>query len=858
MPVVSRRFPSALLAALAFLPIPGAGLAGPSAAPAAARGFTTGGRQAHRPPSVAERTAGMERLSGLLPLHWDAVTGTLWMEIARLDHDLLYVRSLAAGVGSNDIGLDRGQLGATAVVRFERVGPKVLLVQPNQRYRVDTENPDEARALEEAFASSVLWGFTVEAETGGTVLVDVTPFLLRDAHGVADRLPGTYRLDESRSAVHLPRTRGFPRNTELEARLTFTGDPGGGGPGFGRGSLAAVAPTARAVTVRQHHSFVELPDDGYAPRPHDPRAGFGALTWEDYGAPLGQPMTQRFLRRHRLEKRDPAAAVSEPVEPIVYYLDRGTPEPVRSALLDGARWWNQAFEAAGYRDAFHVRMMPAGADSLDVRYNVIQWVHRSTRGWSYGSSVTDPRTGEIIKGHVTLGSLRVRQDYLLAEGLLSPYIDGDEEPAELSEMALARIRQLSAHEVGHTIGLSHNYYASTQGRISVMDYPHPLVTVNRDGRIDLSDAYDVGIGAWDEVAIRYGYQDFPAGTDEPAALGAVLDTAWDADLRYMTGQDTGSNPRVHIWANGTDPAAELLRLLEVRRAALDRFGETAVRNGAPLALLEEALAPLFLHHRYQIEAAASALGGVDYTYAFRGDGRGPVRAAPAADQRAALDALMRTLRADELTVPRPVIDLIPPRPAGYGRHRELFPRYTGATFDRITPAVVAADLTVSALLRPDRAARLVEQHALDGALPGLAEVIETLWETVFGGMSADGYEVEVQRAVQRVLVDRLIRLASVAPMDQVRAVAAYRLQRGQAWAASLPDELDRLGEFDRMALTAHASALRRDIARFLEAPADGAEAWEPPPAPPGSPIGDPGLHWRPEPFCSQWSGPAPW
>ncbi len=834
MPVLLRRLLPALLAALASWPASGL---------------------AQAPPSIAERTAGMERRPGLLPLHWDAATGTLWMEIARLDQDLLYVRSLAAGVGSNDIGLDRGQLGATALVRFERIGPRVLMVQPNQRFRVDTDNPDEARALDEAFATSVLWGFAIEAETDGRVLVDVTPFLLRDAHGVADRLPGTYRLDESRSAVHLPRTKGFPRNTELEARLTFTGDPGGGGPGFGRGSLGAVAPTARAVTVRQHHSFVELPDDGYTPRPYDPRAGFGALTWEDYGAPLGRPMTRRFLRRHRLEKRDPAAAVSEAVEPIVYYLDRGTPEPVRSALLDGARWWSQAFEAAGYRDAFRVEMMPEGADNLDVRYNVIQWVHRSTRGWSYGSSVTDPRTGEIIKGHVTLGSLRVRQDYLLAEGLLSPYVDGDEEPAELSEMALARIRQLSAHEVGHTIGLSHNYYASTQGRISVMDYPHPLVTVNRDGRIDLSDAYDVGIGAWDEVAIRYGYQDFPAGTDEPAALAAVLDEAWDADLRFLTGQDTGANPRVHIWANGTDPAAELHRMLDVRRAALDRFGETAVRNGTPLALLEETLVPLFLHHRYQIEAAASALGGVDYMYAFRGDGREPLRAVPAADQRAALDALMRTLRADELTVPASVADLIPPRPAGYGRHRELFPRYTGSTFDRITPAVVAADLTVSALLRPDRAARLVEQHAVDGDLPGLVEIIDALVRTSFGEASSDGFRLEVERAVQRVVVDRLIRLASAAPMAQVRAVAAYWLEevldevRGEPGPAS---------DLDRIADAAHRRALRRDIDRFLEAPVDGARAWEPPPAPPGSPIGDPGLRWLAEPYRSQWFESTRW
>ena len=335
--------------------------------------------------------------------------------------------------------------------------------------------------------------------------------------------------------------------------------------------------------------------------------------------------------------------------------------------------------------------------------------------------------------------------------------------------------------------------------------------------------------------------------DAPAALDAALADAWASDIRYMTGQDTDANPRVHIWANGTDPATELHRMMDVRGAALARFGEGAVRNGTPLALLEEALVPLFLHHRFQIDAAASTLGGLDYIYAMRGDGRDPLGVIPAADQRAALMALMRTLQPAELTIPTSVIDLIPPRPAGFRRHRELFPRYTGAMFDRVTPAVVVADLTVSSILQPARSARLVEQRALDRAVPGLVEVIETMLETTFDVVSSDPYEVEVQRAVQRVVVDRLVRLGSVAPMAQVRAVSAY-------WLEDLVrriDEVTGLAGLGGVEGRAHVDALRRDIRRFLDRPGGIAEPWEAPAVPPGSPIGDPGLRWLLEPFCSE-------
>jgi len=665
--------------------------------------------------------------------------------------------------------------------------------------------------------------------------------------------PGSYRLDNTRSTIYMPMTMNFPKNTEMEVELTFVAQAGGGGGGRGGAfeGVGSVAATSDAASLRLHHSIVELPDSNYTPREFDPRSGYGSFSYADYSAPISESMSRRFIPRHRLKKRDPSAAVSDPVTPIVYYLDPGTPEPVRTALLEGARWWNQAFEAAGYRNAFRVEIRPDSISSFDIRYNVINWVHRSTRGWSYGASVTDPRTGEIIKGVVTLGSLRVRQDYMIFEGLLQPYARGDERPAEVERWALQRVRQLSAHEVGHTLGLGHNYYNSNAGRISVLDYPHPIANLRNNGTIDVSQAYTNEIGEWDKVAIAYGYQDFAPGTNETQALREILDRAWARDIRYLTNQDIGANPRVDQWANGVDIAGELNRMMELRRLALSRFGESAIRNNVPMAQLEDVLVPLYLHHRYQAEATATVLGGVHYIYAVRGDGREPVRVAQATEQLGALRALMGTLSPAALALPAPLLAKIPPRPPGYGRTRELFPRYTGPTFDAITPAVVAADIVVSAILTPDRAARLVEQKMLNQALPGLEEVIEALIGASFGATASTQYEAEIKRAVERVVIERLMNLAEGAAMPQVRAIATLALQRQGAGlsrvaTAATPATND--------AGIAHASLLASDIRRFLERPAAAASRTAVPGAPPGAPIGEPAMEWlnRFEPPCSWW------
>ena len=781
--------------------------------------------------NIGSFTQQMERYDGYFTFYYDNDKGQIWLEVDKFNTEFLYVNSLPAGIGSNDIGLDRGQLGDTRVVKFMKHGPKVLMVQPNYDYRAVSDNEDERRSVEQAFAQSVLWGFKVEAQSDLKVLINLTPFLLRDAHMVAQRLSGSkqgnYKIDPTSSALYLPMIKNFPENSEFESTVTFRGKADGAW-------IKSVVPTPESVTVRMHHSFIQLPDSNYKPREFDPRAGYMFISYQDYATPIAEPLVKRFIRRHRLEKKDPNAAVSEAVEPIVYYLDRGAPEPVRSALLEGANWWNQAFEAAGYEDAFRVEILPENADPMDVRYNLIQWVHRSTRGWSYGSSVTDPRTGEIIKGHVSLGSLRVRQDFLIAEGLLAPY-GGDKIPGDMLEMSLARLRQLSAHEVGHTLGIIHNFAASYNNRASVMDYPHPFVKLDKNGNVDLSEAYDVNIGEWDKQVIKYGYSDFADGANEEDELGKIIQENFDLGLRHISDSDArpqgGAHPLAHLWDNGNDPADELNRMMGIRKKILSDFGEKNIRRGVPMSSIEEALVPMYLFHRYQIEGAAKVLGGLNYSFAVKGDGQLVTEMISADNQRKSLNALLNTIAPGALALPENVLSKLPPRAYGYPRTRENFKVRTGVTFDALGIAETAANMTVSFLLHSDRASRLVEYNARNKNLPGLTEVITTVVNKTWKSKRLNGYHGEIQRVVDRLVMYHLIKLAAdQRASEQARAIAMMEINNLKNWV-----ERRQRNESDKNQ-AAHLFYSASQMKKFLENP-EAAEINDPIASPDGSPIG---------------------
>ena len=782
---------------------------------------------AQETPTIREAVADSTAIEGYFNLYWDAESGNLYWEIDKLDTEFLYQISMGSGLGSNPIGIDRGQLRGTYVLAAQRVGPRVLLVEPNYRYRATSDNPLEVQAVNDAFAPSVIWGFDIVAAEGDSVLVDATDFFLRDARDVVGQIArsnqGAFSLDTSRSALFLDNTVGYPENVEVEAMLTFTSSNPGN-------LVNSVAASGNSITLRQHHSIVKLPDDNFEPRLADPRIGTFGPTIQDYGTDIDTDKNVRLVARHRLEKADPTAARSRAVEPIVYYVDSGTPEPIKTALIEGASWWNQAFEAAGFIDAFQVRELPAGADAQDIRYNMIHWTHRRTRGYSYGGSVQDPRTGEIIKGNVNLGSLRLRQDYLMGQALVPAFDYMAEVVADTSasvNMALDRVRQLSAHEVGHTLGFPHNYVASAYGRESVMDYPAPLIEITDDGRIDLSNAYVQRIGEYDKLAVRYAYSQFAPDADEAEELAAIVQESLDTGLIFMDHNNNNFRGAGHqfagVWDNGDNLVDHLKHEIEVRRIGLENFSQNVIDRGTPISELEWALLPLYMHHRFQLNSAAQSVGGADYRYAVRGDGQLPLTIVEADEQRDALETVLSTLTPEFLAIDPEILKMLPPSAHRYAAG-EAFPGRTQLLFDPLGAAEAAASLTLEILLHPARMARLVAYGSL-GDYPNLEEVVDRLLEVTWGAPAQrSDYLTQIMHVAQRVTINEMMsQAASDENSGEVRAVLSHRLGR-------LATDLE-----DRSTPSAHQATAAADIRRWQADP-KGNVPVEALTMPPGDPI----------------------
>jgi hypothetical protein len=767
----------------------------------------------HRTASVSPTVPAAEER--LLPIEFDAATGRVTLIIPRLGEEMLYLNTLATGLGTMPPLLDRGQVGTSGVVRFERRGPQVLLVRSNTAHRAEGGGEALRRSVEESFPQTVLASFAIKSEEPGRLTVDATDFFLGDVFDVAGSLrrggAGSVRVDRERSFIDGAGTGAFPINTEVRAVLSFvTDDPSP--------TLRRVAPDGRSVTLAQQHTFLQLPDDRMAPRAFDPRAGLFPGTYFDFAQGFDSDYRQRIIVRWRLEPADPAAYLRgelvEPVKPVIYYVDPAIPEPYRSAFIEGGLWWNDVLQAAGWRDAFRIEDLPAGADPLDARYPMIYWVHRQDRGPSVGPAFVDPVTGEIVGTVVRMDSYRSLVNHDIYMGLLSAA-----GPAGLQidaqEFAMARRRQHMAHEIGHTLGLAHNFVAATQGRSSVMDYPFPLVELDDNGQLDISRAYRRSAGAHDTLAIRYAYTWFPDAASEAAGLRELVREAEASGLRFIADAYAPAHhpyPSVSQWVEGSDMLSALERTTAVRRLLIDRFDERAAQPGEPLAVLNRRFAHVYLHHRYALAGATKYVGGMEFGYALRGENTPITAVIPAADQRRALRAVLAALAPAELHIPTRVAALIPPVPFGYGDDLTLIGSPGGAAFDPIAAAHSLAQEIVDGLLHPQRVSRVVTFNAQDPANPSLDEVLTALvdatWRAVPATTAASPQEPALRRAAQRATLDAMLDLAgNRAATAEVRAVTELHLDRLRA---SLVQAQGGAAE-DR----AHRATALRDITRYF-------------------------------------------
>jgi len=724
-----------------------------------------------------ESSGSLYSFDGFFDFYYDNTNDHIYLLVEELNKEFLYVNSLSSGVGNNDLGLDRGQLGKQRVVYFKKAGNRLLMVEPNQKFRANSDNYLEKLSVEQAFAKSIIWSFTINDKNNEGYVIDITDFLLNDTHNVSNKLKiagqGRYRVNKNRSSINLDRTKSFPNNIEFDVEITFTDDPGSNGEIKGD-KIRSVTPSANSLTVNQHHSFIKLPPLDFKMRRFDPRSGVNAFRYYDYATPVDEPTLKEYVIRHRLVKKNPQLEISEPIKPIIYYLDNGTPEPVRTALIEGGKWWNEAFENIGFKNAFQIKILPADADPLDVRYNVIQWIHRSTRGWSYGSSIIDPRTGEILKGHVSLGSLRIRQDFMIALGLTKvPYKLNEIKTDKALQMALARIRQLSAHEIGHTLGFAHNFTGSSNNRSSVMDYPHPTLKIV-DGEIDYQNAYSVGIGEWDKVSVAYNYSEFLNSEDENKSLQKILKNSFIDGHRFISDSDSrpisGAHPKSHLWDNGNNTVEELENLLRIRKIAMSNFSIEHIKEGENYSILEDRLVPMYFLHRYQLEAVVKIIGGLNYDYGVKSEIKYSVDPLSRNEQYQALEILLKCISPNNLKIPKHLHHILGPRTFGNSRGRESFGSQLGITFDYLGIANSLSDLVISIILNPERTSRLVQNNSIYEDQLGLNDVLSELINKTFKENYSDSYSRSINEINQSNVIKNLFKLASNSSIyPQVRA-----------------------------------------------------------------------------------------
>lgn len=737
------------------------------------------------------------------------------LEVApdRVGKDFLHQTVLATGGGVGALGLDRGQTGGSAVVRLERRGKRLVLVRDNWSVRALGASEAGVRAAREAFPTSVVASFPIEGEANGTLTVDATSLFLSDTYGIAESVRraqgGNARVDANRSWIDVARTKGFPLNTEIHAVLTFGVD----NPGM---VLRRAAPEAASPTFELHHSLVALPEaSGWRARAGDPRAGFFGPDFFDFSQTFEGTYGDGYINRWRLVPKDPAAyqrgELVEPVKPIVYYLDPGIPEPYRSALREGGNWWGKVFEGAGFKNAFSVRDLPPGADPMDARYSMMYWIHRSGPGPSVGPSLSDPRTGEILRTVVRMDAWRSLVDYNIYAGML-PAAGPNGLNVSAEAFAMARRRQHAAHEIGHTIGLSHNYIAHSQGRTSVMDYPFPLVTVDARGTLDLSKAYAPFAGAWDSLAIRYGYRWYPDEASERAGLAKTVKEMLDRNVRFVADQDAGAEgsiPEVTRWVEGKTMFDAIERTSAVRKLLIDKFDERAIKPGEPMYLLNMRFTHVYLHHRYSLEGLVKYVGGMDFRYAMRGDGQVPTTILPAALQTKALDLALDALEPEALAVPERVMKLIPPVPFGGDESLAWMGSAGGTSFDQISLAGGLATEVIEGIMHRERLARVAQFSARDASLPTLADVLGAVVARTWGAPAeGDPNEAALRRTVQRVVLNTLLdRAGDKQALAEVRQGTEWQLQQLDTRIAGMSG-----GSAADQALRASA---RREIARYF-------------------------------------------